>query len=65
MAGVDDGKVNDCQGASILSYSFWLQSVGSSQPSQTSHHLLLFLNLSVPQSVKLGNFLFGFEQRKD
>lgn len=64
-AGVDDGEVHDCQGAFGLSHLFWLQTVGSSWPSQTSHHLLLFLNLSVLQSVKWGNFLFGFQQRKD
>lgn len=64
-AGVDDGKVNDCRRASSRAHLLWLQTVGSSRPSKTSHHLLLFLNLSVLHSIKLGNFLFGFQQRKD
>lgn len=34
------------------------------RPGQTSHHLLPFLNLSVLQSVKLGNFLFGFATKE-
>lgn len=58
-------KGNECRGASILFHLFWLQTVGNSRLSKASHHLFLFLNMSVPQSVKLGNFLFGFQQRKD
>lgn len=57
-------KGNECRGAAILFHLFWLQTVGNSRLSKASHHLFLFLNMSVPQSVKLGHFLFGFQQKE-
>lgn len=57
-------KGNECRGVAILFHLFWLQTVGNCRLSKASHHLFLFLNMSVPQSVKLGHFLFGFQQKE-
>lgn len=61
-------KGNECQGVGggpFFFHLFWLQPVGNSRLSKASHHLFFFLDMSVLRSVKLGNFLFRFQQRKD